>query len=100
MTEHGKARRNRQRDLDSFHQFFHRYDADGIAAGITVVNVAPRFRPKFPIPQEGMALISLARASLGVRMFWLQGEGDSEQIEGALLQRGGRGEFVELDRRI
>jgi hypothetical protein len=44
MTEHGKARRNRQRDLDSFHQFFHRYDADGIAAGITVVNVAPRFR--------------------------------------------------------
>jgi hypothetical protein len=56
--------------------------------------------PKFPVPQEGMALISLARASLGVRMFWLQGEGDSEQIEGALLQRGGRGEFVELDRRI
>jgi hypothetical protein len=56
--------------------------------------------PKFPIPQEGMALISLARASLGVRMFWLQGEGDSEQIEGALLQRGGRGEFVELDRHV
>ena len=42
-------------------------------------------RPKFPLPQEGMALISLAKASLGARVFWLQGEGDSEQIEGALL---------------
>jgi len=41
--------------------------------------------PKFPLPQEGMALISLAKASLGARVFWLQGEGDSEQIEGALL---------------
>jgi hypothetical protein len=38
MTEHGKARRNRQRDLDWFHQFFHRYEAEGIAAGITIVN--------------------------------------------------------------
>ena len=44
-----------------------------------------RVSPKFPLPQEGMALISLAKASLGARVFWLQGEGDSEQIEGALL---------------
>jgi hypothetical protein len=44
MTEHGKARRNRQRDLDSFHQFVHRYDASVIAAGLTVVNLADRFR--------------------------------------------------------
>ena len=56
-------------------------------------------RPKFPVPREGMALISLTKASLGARVFWLQGEGDSEQIEGALLERGGRGDFVELDRR-
>ncbi len=44
MTEHGKARRNRQRDLDSFHQFLHRYDPDTVAAGLTVVNIADRFR--------------------------------------------------------
>ena len=57
-------------------------------------------KPKFPLPQECMALISLMKASLGARVFWLQGEGDSEQIEGALLQRGGRGGLVELDRRV
>jgi hypothetical protein len=44
MTEHGKARRNRQRDVDSFHQFVHRYDPDAIAAGLTVVNLAKRFK--------------------------------------------------------
>lgn len=44
MTEHGKARRNRQRDLDSFHQFVHRYDPDAIAAGLTVVNISERFK--------------------------------------------------------
>jgi hypothetical protein len=56
--------------------------------------------PQFPLPQEGMALISLTKASLGARVFWLQGEGDSQQIEGALLQRGGRRGLVELDRRV
>ncbi len=50
MTEHGKARRNRQRDLDSFHQFVHRYDPDTVAAGLTVVNVAERF--KSPLRSE------------------------------------------------
>lgn len=44
MTEHGKARRNRQRDLDSFHQFVHRYDPGAVAAGLTVVNIAKRFK--------------------------------------------------------
>ena len=57
-------------------------------------------RPKFPLPQEGRALIFLTKACLGGRVFWLQGEGDSEPIEGALLERGGRREFVELDRRV
>ena len=44
MTEHGKARRNRQRDLDSFHQFVHRYDPDAVAAALTVVNIAESFK--------------------------------------------------------
>ena len=57
-------------------------------------------KPKFPLSQEGMALISLTKASLGAPMFWLQGEGDSQQIEGALLQRGGRRGLVELERRV
>jgi len=50
MTEHAKARRNRQRDLDSFHQFVHRYDSDTVAVGLTVVNVAERF--KSPLRSE------------------------------------------------
>jgi len=44
MTEHAKARRNRQRDLDSFHQFIHRLDSAIVAAAFTVVNVAAQFR--------------------------------------------------------
>lgn len=44
MTEHGKARRNRQRDLDSYHQFVHRYDSNAVVAALTVVNLADRFK--------------------------------------------------------
>jgi hypothetical protein len=44
MTEHKKAQRNRLRDLDSFHQFVHRYDPNTITAGITILNIAPSFR--------------------------------------------------------
>jgi hypothetical protein len=42
-------------------------------------------KPKFPVSQEGIALILLMQASVGAWEFWLQGEGDPEQIEGALL---------------
>lgn len=44
MTEHGKARRNRLRDLDSYHQFVHRYDPNAVTAAVTVINMAPRFK--------------------------------------------------------
>jgi len=44
MTEHGKARRNRQRDLNSLHDVLHRRDPGTIVAGLVVVNIAPRFR--------------------------------------------------------
>jgi hypothetical protein len=68
MTEHGKARRNRQRELDSFHQFVHRYDADTVAATLTVVNISERFKSPLrplasahrnvrPLVQETMALL-------------------------------------------
>lgn len=61
MTEHGKARRNRQRDLDSFHQFVHRYDPEAVAASLTVVNIAKRFksplRPEVSIHRNVEALV-------------------------------------------
>jgi hypothetical protein len=44
MTEHHKAQRNRQRDLDAFHHFMHRYDQNLIVAGVTVINISAAFR--------------------------------------------------------
>ncbi len=44
MTEHAKAQRNRQRDLDALHQFMHRYDQNTIVAAVTVINIAESFR--------------------------------------------------------
>jgi hypothetical protein len=68
MTEHGKARRNRQRDLDSFHQFVHRYDPDTVAAGLTVVNIAERFksplRPDISIHRNVRGLVQETMALL------------------------------------
>jgi hypothetical protein len=44
-----------------------------------------RTNPKFLLAHESMALVLLTQACLGDRALWLQGEGDPEQIEGALL---------------
>ena len=52
------------------------------------------------LAEECMVLIFLTQAWLVARAFWLQGEGNPEQIEGALLERGRRRDFLELDRRI
>ncbi len=43
MTEHGKARYNRLRDLQAFHHHAHVYNEDVVAVGVVVVNVAPVF---------------------------------------------------------
>lgn len=43
MTEHGKARKNRLRDLHAFHSHAHTYDRRVVAGGIVVVNVSPVF---------------------------------------------------------
>lgn len=43
MTEHGKARHNRLRDLQAFHHHAHIYNQNVIAVGVVVVNVAPVF---------------------------------------------------------
>lgn len=44
MTEHGKARRNRQRDLDSFSNILHRKNPNTIVAGLIVANMADEFK--------------------------------------------------------
>lgn len=41
MTEHGKARHNRLRDLQAFHHHAHMYNQQTVAVGVVVVNVAP-----------------------------------------------------------
>jgi hypothetical protein len=44
MTEHGKQRLNRQRDLDAHHAHVHDYDERAIAAGTFVINSSPTFK--------------------------------------------------------
>ena len=43
MTEHGKARHNRLRDLQAFHHHAHIYNQRVIAVGVIVVNIAEFF---------------------------------------------------------
>jgi hypothetical protein len=43
MTEHRKARHNRLRDLQAFHDHAHRYNEKVVAGGILVVNVAENY---------------------------------------------------------
>jgi hypothetical protein len=43
MTEHQKARRNRQRDINSFADIMHTHDEKAITAGIVMVNLADKF---------------------------------------------------------
>jgi len=44
MTEHGKARRNRQRDINSFADIIHRYYPGAVTAGLLLINAANRFK--------------------------------------------------------
>jgi len=44
MTEHGKARRNRQRDINSFADIMHRHHPGAITGGLLLINMADRFK--------------------------------------------------------
>jgi hypothetical protein len=44
MTEHGKARRNRQRDLNSMAEILHRMDPTPIIGAYVAINMAAEFR--------------------------------------------------------
>ena len=54
MTEHGKARRNRQRDLNSFQDILHRKNHGTIVGGLLVVNIAERFQSPLARKDEGI----------------------------------------------
>jgi hypothetical protein len=51
MTEHGKARRNRQRDINSFADIMHRHHPGAVSGGLLLINTAERFRS--PLRDEG-----------------------------------------------
>lgn len=50
MTEHGKARRNRQRDINSFADIMHRHHPGAVTGGLLLINTAERF--KSPLRDE------------------------------------------------
>lgn len=51
MTEHGKARRNRQRNITSFADIMHSHYPGAVTGGILLINAADRF--KSPLREEG-----------------------------------------------
>ena len=51
MTEHGKARRNRQRDINSFADIIYSHFPGAVTGGILLINVAEEF--KSPLRDEG-----------------------------------------------
>jgi hypothetical protein len=54
MTEHGKARRNRQRDLNSFQDILHKKNRRTIVGGLLIVNIAERFQTPLARQEEGI----------------------------------------------
>ena len=51
MTEHSKARRNRQRDINSFADIMHRHHPGAVTGGVLLINMAEKFRS--PLRDEG-----------------------------------------------
>ena len=51
MTERGKARRNRQRDISSFADIMHRHHPGAVSGGLLLINTAERFRS--PLRDDG-----------------------------------------------
>jgi hypothetical protein len=51
MTEHGKARRNRQRDINSFADIMYHHYPGAVTGGVLLINMAERFRS--PLRDEG-----------------------------------------------
>jgi hypothetical protein len=56
MTEHGKARRNRQRDLNSFQDILHRKNPRTIVGGLVVANIAGHFQSPLARREKGVTV--------------------------------------------
>lgn len=84
MTEHGKARRNRQRDLDSFHQFARRYDATTVVGAVTVVNIATTFKsPLRDVLTVHKSVATLVQGTIGIlRSIQLRASMDQPGLDG------------------
>lgn len=52
MTEHQKARRNRQRDINSFADIMHTHHERALSCGILLLNLAPRFDSPTRDPED------------------------------------------------
>jgi len=52
MTEHQKARRNRQRDINSFADIMHHHNERALTAGILMVNLAAQFDSPLRDPDD------------------------------------------------
>jgi len=52
MTEHQKARRNRQRDINSFADIMHHHHEKALTAGILLVNLAEQFDSPLRDPED------------------------------------------------
>jgi SpoVK/Ycf46/Vps4 family AAA+-type ATPase len=52
MTEHQKARRNRQRDINSFADIMHHHHEKALTAGILLVNLAEQFDSPLRNPDD------------------------------------------------
>lgn len=52
MTEHGKARRNRLRDFQAFHNYAHQYHPKTVAGAFLVVNSSARFYSPLREPSD------------------------------------------------
>jgi hypothetical protein len=51
-TEHGKARKNRLRDMESFHGYAHQYNPNTVAGGFLVINAAEKFWSPLRKPED------------------------------------------------
>jgi hypothetical protein len=56
MTEHGKARRNRQRDLNAFHDILHRKNSRTVVGGLLLVNMAEQFHTPLAKKKKGATI--------------------------------------------
>lgn len=61
MTEHQKARRNRQRDINSFADIMHHHHEQALTAGILLVNLVEKFDSPLRDPEDITSHVHIER---------------------------------------